>query len=164
VTSHKLEAPSGFHREGCPIDCTDAARIRSISGAQTRGPDEVVDMFARAWNTHNMKAFGDVLSDDADWATVAGARIKGRTEIQAFLDKEQNGWARTTSISTNGTAVRVLGAEAAAVHFNWEITGAIGRDGQPAAPARGVSLFVVAKQPAGWRVVAGQVSIQRATP
>ena len=111
-----------------------------------------------------MKAFGDVLSDDADWVTVAGARIKGRTEIQAFLDKEHNGWARTTSISTNGAAVRILGADAAAVHFNWEITGAIGRDGQPAAPSRGVSLFVVAKQATGWRVVAGQVAIERAMP
>jgi hypothetical protein len=52
----------------------------STGGAQTRGPDEVVDMFARAWNAHNMKAFGDVLSDDADWVTVAGARLKGRPE------------------------------------------------------------------------------------
>ena len=136
----------------------------STGGAQTRGPDEVVDIFARAWNTHDMKAFGDVLSDDADWVTVAGTRIKGRTEIQAFLDKEQNGWARTTSISTNGAAVRVLGTAAAAVHFNWEITGAIGHDGQPAAPSRGVNLFVVAKQAGGWRIVAGQVAIARVMP
>jgi uncharacterized protein (TIGR02246 family) len=111
-----------------------------------------------------MKAFGDVLSDDADWVTVAGTRIKGRTEIQAFLDKEQNGWARTTAISTNGAAVRILGPDAVAVHFNWEITGATGRDGQPAAPSRGVSLFVVARQASDWRVVAGQVAIARAMP
>ena len=136
----------------------------STAGAQTPSPDEVVDVFARAWNAHNMKAFGDVLSDDADWVTVAGARLKGRTEIQAFLDKEHNGWARTTSMSTKGVAIRVLGADAAAVHFNWEITGAISRDGQPAAPSRGVNLFVVAKQGTGWRVVAGQVAIERRMP
>ena len=136
----------------------------STGEAQTRGPDEVVDTFARGWNTHDMKMFGDVLSDDADWVTVAGTRLKGGTEIQAFLDREQNGWAKTTSISTSGTAVRVLGTDAAAVHFNWEITGAIGRDGQPAAPARGVNLFIVAKQTTGWRVVAGQVAMARAVP
>ena len=56
------------------------------------------------------------------------------------------------------------GRFAAAVHFNWEITGAIGRDGQPSAPSRGVNLFVVAKQGTGWRVVAGQVAIERRMP
>ena len=136
----------------------------TTGGAQTRGPDEVVDVFARAWNTHEMKVFGDVLSDDADWVTVAGTRLRGRIEIQAFLDKEQSGWARTTSITISGAAVRPLGADAATVHFNWEITGAIGRDGQPAAPSRGVNLFVVAKHATGWRVVAGQVALARALP
>ena len=34
----------------------------STAPAQSRGPDEVVDVFARAWNAHNMKAFGEVLS------------------------------------------------------------------------------------------------------
>ena len=135
--------------------------VASTGGAQVRGPDEVVDLFARSWNTHDMKAFSDLLSDDADWVTVAAARIKGRSKIQAFLDGEHSGWARTTSMSTSGAAVRILG-DAAAVHFNWEITGGIGRDGQPAAPARGVNLFVLAKQATGWRVVAGQVATERA--
>jgi uncharacterized protein (TIGR02246 family) len=105
-----------LHRE---LQVDSALRIASLSvlilfgfastaAAQTRGPDEVVDVFARAWNAHNMKAFGEVLSDDADWVTVAGVRLKGRTEIQAFLDKEHNGWARTTSMSTKGVAIRVL--------------------------------------------------------
>ena len=94
----------------------------STAPAQTRGPDEVVDVFARAWNAHNMKAFGQVLSEDADWVTVAGARLKGRTEIQAFLDEEHNGWAKTTSMRTTGASTRGLGADVAAVHFNWEIT------------------------------------------
>lgn len=131
----------------------------SIAPAQTLGPDEVVDLFARAWNAHDMKAFCDVLAEDADWVTVAGTRLKGRTEIQAFLDKEHNGWARTTSMKTKGVATRVLGADAATVFFNWEITRAAGRDGQPSAPSQGVNLLVLAKQAAGWRVVAGQVGV-----
>ena len=133
----------------------------STASAETRGPDDVVDVFARAWNAHNMKAFGQVLSDDADWVTVSGARLKGRTEIQAFLDEEHSGWAKTTSMRTTGVSTRSLGADAAAVHFNWEISGAIGRDGQPSAASRGVNLLVVAKEAAGWKVVAGQVAVNR---
>jgi uncharacterized protein (TIGR02246 family) len=134
--------------------------LASTAGAQVRGPDEVVDLFARAWNAHDMKAFCDVLTEDADWVTVAGARLKGRTEIQAFLDKEHNGWARTTSMKTKGVTTRVLGADAASVFFNWEITRAVGGDGQPSAPSRGVNLFVVAKHGSGWKVVAGQVGVE----
>jgi uncharacterized protein (TIGR02246 family) len=133
----------------------------ATAGAQVRGPDEVVELFARSWNAHGMKAFCDVLAEDADWVTVAGTRLKGRSEVQAFLDKEHSGWARTTSMSTSDVAVRVLGADAAVVYFSWEITRAVGRDGQPPAPAsRGVNLFVVAKQDSGWRVVAGQVGVE----
>jgi uncharacterized protein (TIGR02246 family) len=132
----------------------------STAAAQVRGPDEVVALFARSWNAHSMKSFCDVLSDDADWVTVAGTRLKGRSEVQAFLDKEHSGWARTTSMRTTDVAVRPLGVDAAVISFNWEITRAVGGDGQPSAPSRGVNLFVVDKQDSEWRVVSGQVGIE----
>lgn len=138
--------------------------LASTGGAQRRSPDELVNVFARAWNAHDMKSFGEALSDDADWVTVAAARLKGRSEIQGFLDKEQSGWAKTTTMNTSSVAVRPLGTDAVTVHFNWEITGITSRDGQQAPPARGVSLFVVAKQASDWKVAAGQVALQRPTP
>lgn len=134
------------------------------SGAQTRGPEELAAVFARAWNAHDMEPFGEVLSNDADWVTVAGLHLSGRTDILGFLDREQSGWAKNTSMSTDGVAVRALGHDAAAVHFNWEIVGVISRDGQAAGPARGTSLFVVLKQGTDWRVVAGQVALEKTTP
>jgi uncharacterized protein (TIGR02246 family) len=103
-----------------------------------------------------MKSFCDVLSEDADWVTVAGTRLKGRSEIQAFLDKEHSGWARTTSMRTTDVAIRLLGDDAAVVSFNWEIT----REGQPSDPSRGINMLVVAKQGDGWRVVSGQVGVK----
>src|SRR5687767_2481152 len=89
--------------------------LASNAGAQVRGPDEVVALFARSWNAHSMKAFCDVLAEDADWVTVAGTRLKGRLEIQAFLDKEHSGWARTTSMRTADVAVHLLGVDAAVI-------------------------------------------------
>lgn len=136
----------------------------SASEAQSRDPDEPTAVFVRAWNAHDMKSFGEMLSDDADWVTVAGSRLRGRTAILGFLSKEHNGWAKGTSMSTNSVAVRALGTDAAAVHFNWEITGVKGRDGKPAAAARGTTLFVVLKQGTDWGVVAGQVALQKTTP
>jgi uncharacterized protein (TIGR02246 family) len=132
----------------------------STAVAQVRVPDGVVDLFARSWNAHSMKAFCDVLAEDADWVTVAGTRLKGRSEVQAFLDKEHSGWARTTSMRATDVAMRSLGVDAAVVSFNWEITRPVGRDGQPSAPSRGVNLFVVARQGSGWKVVSGQVGVE----
>jgi uncharacterized protein (TIGR02246 family) len=134
--------------------------LASMARAEVRGPDEVVELFARSWNAHSMKVFCDALSEDADWVTVAGTRLKGRSEVQAFLDKEHSGWARTTSMRTTDVSIRVLGVDAAVIYFNWEITRAVGGDGQASAPSRGVNLFVVGKQDSGWRVVAGQVGIE----
>jgi uncharacterized protein (TIGR02246 family) len=136
----------------------------SAAHAQTRSAGDVASLFAQAWNAHDMKTFAPTLADDADWVTVTGARYKGRADIQGYLDREQTGWAKTTSMNTSSVAVRELDANAAAVHFNWEITGIIGRDGQPAPPAKGTNLFVLSKQGSDWKVVAGQVALQRATP
>lgn len=136
----------------------------SASVAQTRSPEKLPVVFARAWNAHDMESFGEVLSNDADWVTVAGLHLSGRSDILGFLDKEQSGWAKNTSMSTDGVSVRALGHDAAAVHFNWEIVGVTSRDGQPAGPARGTSLFVVLKQGTDWQVVAGQVALQKSTP
>ena len=63
----------------------------SIAAAQARAPAEVVDVFVRAWNAHDMQAFGAVVAQDADWVTVAGARLKGRAAIQGFLNEEHQG-------------------------------------------------------------------------
>jgi hypothetical protein len=55
--------------------------------------------------------------------------------------------------------VRFLRADVAVIHFNWEITGAVDREGKAADPSRGINLIVAAKEQAdGWRVIAGQVN------
>lgn len=129
--------------------------------AQAVGSEAVVDGFVRAWNTHDMKGFGGVFTEDADWITVSGVRVKGRAEILSFLEKEHATWAKTTTFTATSTEERVVGADLAVIYFNWEITGAVDPQGKAAGPYRGISMFVAAKQADGWKVFAGQTTITR---
>ena len=130
------------------------------SPAQALGPEALVDGFVRAWNTHDIKLFGSLFMNDADWVTVAGVRVKGRAAIQAVLENEHASWAKTTTFTALSTEVRFLCADVALIHVTWEITGAIDREGKLGGPSRGINVIVAAKQPDGWRVIAGQVNRQ----
>jgi uncharacterized protein (TIGR02246 family) len=129
------------------------------SPAQALGPEALVDGFVRAWNTHDIKLFGSLFMNDADWVTVAGVRVKGRAEIQAVLEKEHATWAKTTTFTATSTEVRFPRADVAVIHLNWAVSGAVDREGNAALPARGVTLIVAAREQAGsWSVIAGQVN------
>ena len=38
--------------------------------------------FEACWNSHDMRAFGQMLTVDADWVAVGGSHWKGREEIE----------------------------------------------------------------------------------
>lgn len=121
-------------------------------------PEVVVEGFVRAWNTHDATGLGDVFSEDADWVTASGMQVRGRNAIQAALAKEHANWAKTTSMAVTSTTTRRIGPNDVVLYFNWKITGAVGDNGKSAGPFHGVNLFVVTRQSAGWKVVAGQAT------
>lgn len=117
-----------------------------------------VDMFAQAWNSHDISGFGRIFAEDADWVTATGVKVKGRKEIQSALASEHSTWAKTSSMSITSSSVRRTGQNDAVLYFDWKITGAIDRDGKPTTPSHGVSLLVVTRKSAGWQIAAGQVT------
>jgi uncharacterized protein (TIGR02246 family) len=124
--------------------------------AQTVGPGDLVDGFIRAWNTHDMKAFGRLFTEDADWVSVAGIWVKGRARIQAEHEEAHATFFKTTTLASTGTAVRLLRPDVAVIHFNWELTDRLDREGKPRGPRRGIITIVATKQADGWRISAGQ--------
>ena len=135
--------------------------LTRVSGTEPAGPEGLVDEFVRAWNTHDMKTFSALLSEDGDWVTVGGKRLRGRDAIKAFLDAEHQAWAKSTSMSSSNVSVRRLDANAAVVLFNWEVTGATDREGKPASPFRGTNILVAMQASGRWTVVAGQATNAR---
>ena len=77
------------------------------AAAQAEGPRAVVDGFIHAWNSHDMKAFGELFTEDADFVNVVGKWWKGRARIQAEHERSHaTRFKGTTLVETNTTVRR----------------------------------------------------------
>jgi uncharacterized protein (TIGR02246 family) len=132
----------------------------SVLFAGTAGPadrpEAVVDGFVRAWNAHDMKAFGELFADDADFVNVAGMWWKGRAEIQRKHEESHATRLKGTTLAASGTSTRLLRRDVAVLHFSWELTGEVDPDGKPLAPRRGIMTIVASGHGSKWQIVAAQ--------
>src|SRR5690242_14850576 len=78
----------------------------SISAAEVRAesatPEAVVDDFIKAWNSHDMKAFDRLFTEDAIWIPLAEVTDEGRANILKDLAEAHNTWAQTTTLKQSG--------------------------------------------------------------
>ncbi len=133
-----------------------ASRAMSV----TPSPAGLIESFVAAWNSHNPVAFGHLVAADADWVTASGKRLLSRPHIQAFLADEHETWAKTTTMKTVSSRVRMLDDDTAVVMFEWEIS-APAVAGQAPTVSSGNNLFVAVKR-GDWIIVSGQVARNRA--
>jgi uncharacterized protein (TIGR02246 family) len=105
-----------------------------VGEAGQNGPEALVDGFVRAWNSHDMKAFADLFTVDADFVNVAGMWWKGRAEIQAKHEESHATRFKTTNLVSTGTSVRLLRGDIAVIHFSWELTGQLDGEGNLVPP------------------------------
>lgn len=130
--------------------------LPASGGAQVDRPEGLVDGFIRAWNAHDMKALGELFAEDADFVNVAGKWWKGRAEIQAIHEEAHATRFKTTILVETSTAVRLPRPDVAVLHFKWELSGELDREGKPAVTRHGIMQIVAVKQAGGWTIVSAQ--------
>ena len=126
------------------------------AGADMTAPVSLADGFVRAWNAHDMKAFGDLFAEDADFVNVAGTWWKGRAEIQAMHERSHAATFKASVLRQMGVKIRTMGPDTAVLHVTWELKGAVDDEGKPRPDRTGVMQMVAARQKDGWRIVAAQ--------
>jgi uncharacterized protein (TIGR02246 family) len=120
-------------------------------------PVDVVDLFVRAWNGHDMKALGDLFADDADFIDVFGNWFKGRAAFEPALAQRHRSVFENSRFTRKDVAVRRVSPGLAIVHAVIELAGATSPGGQPLAAALGVMSYVMEREgPDGWRILAFQ--------
>lgn len=152
-----------------------AALLTSLSAnclaAQNDADDvrQVVAGIATSWNRHDMDAFGKLFASDAEFVNVAGVLWTGRQSIQAqhayshgvipadspgFSDEDRPyyGIFKNSTLKLDRIDVRFLHRDVAIAHVNWELLG----DARAQNPRRGVFVFVLARQKAGWLIATAQ--------
>jgi uncharacterized protein (TIGR02246 family) len=124
--------------------------------AAQNGPEALVDGFVAAWNSHDMRAFAGLFTEDADFVNVVGMWWKGRADIRAKHEESHATRFKTTTVTSTGTSVRLLRPDIAVLHATWELTGEVDAEGKPGPSRRGVMQMVAVKQAEGWRIAAAQ--------
>jgi uncharacterized protein (TIGR02246 family) len=121
------------------------------------GPDTLVDRFVHAWNSHDVKAFGPLFTDDAVWVAVAEARTEGRSMIVKEFGDIHATWAKDTTVVASSIEVHSLRNDVAIVLFH---AGYLNQAGQRVAGVDRAMIIVALRQKDGWRIAAGQVTKQ----
>jgi uncharacterized protein (TIGR02246 family) len=127
----------------------------SIS-AQSASPETLVDDFVKAWNSHDMKAFDRLFTDDAVWVPVAEVIDEGRGNIVKDFAEAHTTWAKNTTITHGAIKVRTLRPDVTTLLFHLRYL----QDGKEVPGIDRAMLIVAVKKEDGWRIAAGQITKQ----
>ena len=114
--------------------------------------DELVAVWATAWNRHDMEAAAGLVTSDVDFVSVSGRWLRGRNE---FVDyhRRLHGKQMRDSIWTNlGHEARFVGDDLAFVHLEWAIRGDSDPDGTPRRQRLGLFTWVLFRTHDRWRI------------
>ena len=151
----------------CLLASASVAQAQHLSSKQAA--TQPVNGFADTWNRHDMHAFGQLFTSDADFVNVTGSWWKGRAAIEknhAYLHgtiasadtatvtapSRNHGIFGSTTITFDSLDVRMLAPTVATARVPWRIRG----DVRTGAVRRGVFLFVVNKARGQWHIAAAQ--------
>ncbi|MEU8778685.1 SgcJ/EcaC family oxidoreductase [Streptomyces sp. NPDC048606] len=139
----------------------DTLTVGNISAQTREAVTGVVKDLENAFNAHDGAALAEQFGVDASWTNAAGLRLDGREAIAEFSGPALKGflsesYARYDVVKLLEIADGVIG-----VNVHQTPTDA---SGNPVEGPHGVTTYVIARQPDGWKIVVGQNSAVAAPP
>jgi uncharacterized protein (TIGR02246 family) len=108
--------------------------------------------FEDAWNRHDMSRLGELVTDDADWVTVGGTRLRGRAQVQSVHEQLHATTLAQTTWTNEALSVAPVSPGAALLHMTWSVQGDRPADGTPPPPRRGIFSWLLVEQAGQWRI------------
>jgi uncharacterized protein (TIGR02246 family) len=108
--------------------------------------------FESAWNAHDMKAFGRLLTEDVVWINVGAGRGTGREMVESGHAKVHAGKFKNSVITVKSVEVQAIKPDVAIVFVDWALRGDTDNDGTPREPREGLFTWVTVKQGAEWKI------------
>src|SRR3569623_259184 len=112
--------------------------------------------FTRAWNEHDMEAFGRLLADDAEFVNVAGMWWRGRREIQGAHAQTHATFFRLSTLYGEIASLKFLSPEVALMHISWRLVGQLDPAGNVGEPRNGVLVLTAIRAGSDWKIAAAQ--------
>lgn len=107
-----------------------------------------------AWNNHDAEALAALVAPDVEFVTVAGLWLRGRDDFHAHHRQLHRTQMSTSTWTTVGATLRMLGDGHALQHVEWRIEGDRDPDGSPRLPRQGIFTWVLQLQ-TGTRILVG---------
>ncbi len=134
-----------------------ALAVPALSVGQSQGEAEIRSVatgLQETWNRHDMKAFANLLTEDADVVNVVGWWWRGRPQIEKKLTDAHAFMFRESTLTNDEVHIRFLTSQMAVVHVRWSLVGQKNPDGTPGKPRKGIMTLVMQEQAGKWLVAA----------
>lgn len=113
---------------------------------------ELASAFESAWNSHDMQAFGKLLTQDVVWINVDAGRGSGREMVEAGHARVHENKFKDSVITVKNVEIAVLKPDIALVYVTWVIRGDRDNDGTPRQPREGLFTWVTVKEGDAWKI------------
>ena len=124
--------------------------------AQTTEVTRVVESFAECWNRHDMNAFADLFSADAEFVNVVGLWWKGRAEIKAAHEFTHQTLFKNSRLTIAEVVTRFPAPPIAIARCRWKLEGHVTPDGTPLPERNGILLNILRQENGGWLIIDSQ--------
>jgi len=145
-----------------PISCVLAIVLAAVVSVDAQTADEqairaMIKGFSDIWARADVKAFEQLLTEDADWVVRSGTYLKGRPAVVKHHANIMTGSFNGSSVAWQLLDLRFVRPDVAIAHIAAELTL---RDGTKRPPGSVTIVFL--KTANGWRITAVQNTDQTA--
>lgn len=127
--------------------------------AEDQAVREVARQLEASWNAHDMKTFGSLFAEDADFVSVGGLRWRSRDEIRDQYRLRHRTIFSKSVMTTHDTTVLFLQSDVAVARSLWDLTGVTSSKGEALPPRRGIVTHVLKKVHGRWTILVSQSTI-----
>ena len=124
--------------------------------AEDQAIRDVARQLEASWNAHDMKAFGSLFAEDADFVSVLGMRWRSRDEIRDQHRVRHKTVFSKSTMTTHDTTVLFLQDDVAVARSLWDLTGLLSSKGEQLPPRKGIATHVLKKVHGRWTIVVSQ--------
>jgi uncharacterized protein (TIGR02246 family) len=117
--------------------------------------------FTGAWNRHDMRAFSELFTNDADFVVISGKHLKGRAEIFTYHDGLHKGAFKNRQQSSKWNDLRFIRPDVAIGHVAFEATST---SGDQALKRTALATVVLTKKGGRWLITALQNTLLSGPP
>jgi uncharacterized protein (TIGR02246 family) len=125
--------------------------------------ESVVDALGKAFNDKDAQSFARLFTDDAEFVTIFGARMRGRAGIEAGHSAVFANALSGNRLVISGIDAKAIGADVALCHAAWVRERSADAPEGSLPPGSGLFTLVFTRTGNGWAIAAA-TNVQDATP